>query len=288
MPTAANAIDIDHLRTWIGRRATETDIVTAVAVRGLSNTLDRNDPPQPGEPLPPCWHWLNFSPSARQSELGLDGHPARGGFLPPVPLPRRMWAAGRLAYHQPIRVGETITRVSEVSDVTYKEGKTGRLVFVLVKHEISCGGGLAVSEEQDLVYRDPPNPGATPPSQPAPSDHDWSRTIRPDPVMLFRYSALTFNGHRIHYDRPYATEEEGYPGLVVQGPLTATLLLELVRRERPESPVARCTFRGVRPLFDTAPFTTVGALSPDGLGAKLWAADGDGALAMSASVEFAS
>ena len=237
-----------------------------------------------GAALPPLWHWLYFLPIHRQSEIGPDGHPARGGFLPPVPLPRRMWAGSHLRFHRPLRVGDPISRTSRIVEVTHKEGRTGPLVFVLVRHEIGTAQGLALAEEHDIVYRDIPRPGE-PAAQPrtAPGEQAWTREIRPDDVLLFRYSALTFNGHRIHYDRRYVTEVEGYPGLVVHGPLIATLLLDLLRRNLPEASVASFVFRAVKPLFDTAPFSVCGRPEPDGKTVRLWAKDADGRLAMEAT-----
>ncbi len=281
--------DLDHLRQWIGRTEEAADVITPYPLAALSATLDRDDPePREGDAIPPGWHWLYFLPVARHSVLGVDGHPKRGGFLPPVPLPRRMWAGGRIEFKKPLRVGETIRRVSEIVDVTAKQGKTGSLVFVLARHRISRGDGLAVVEEHDLVYRQAADPKAPPPPpQPAPAEPLWQRTITPDPVLLFRYSALTFNGHRIHYDRKYATAEEGYPGLVVHGPLIATLLLDLCRRRRAHATLGGFAFRAVRPVFDERPFTIAGAPGKDGTSAALWALDADGALAMTAMAEFA-
>jgi 3-methylfumaryl-CoA hydratase len=278
-------LDIVHLQQWIGRTETRSDQVTPVPVAALSATLDRDDPlPQPGDALPPLWHWLYFLPIHRHSELGPDGHAQRGGFLPPVPLPRRMWAGGRLEFHHPLRVGETITRVSRIMDVRHKQGRTGALVFVLVRHEVSNANGVALTEEHDIVYRDHPGPNDPAPSPPAaPTDAIWQRTVRPDDVLLFRYSALTFNGHRIHYDRRYATEVEGYPGLIVHGPLIATLLLDLLRRSQPQADVARFQFRAVSPLFDIAPFTVCGK-PEDGGFVSLWAQNAAGGLAMEAKI----
>lgn len=276
------------LRQWIGRTETRTDLITAVPMAALAATLDRDDPPpKPGDPLPPLWHWLYFLPVHRQSELGADGHPRRGGFLPPVRLPRRMWAGGRLEFHQTLRVGEAITRASRIVDVTSKQGRSGALVFVLVRHEISTSNGLALTEEHDIVYRDHPAPGEAAPVPPvAPGDAEWQRSIVPDEVLLFRYSALTFNGHRIHYDRRYVTEVEGYPGLVVHGPLIATLLLDLLRRSLPQASVARFRFRAVSPLLDLAPFTVCGK-PEDSRVLRLWARNAAGGLAMEASAGLA-
>ncbi len=274
-------LDIAHLQQWVGREETRTDAVTVAPMVALSATLDRDDPPpRPGDALPPLWHWLYFLPHPRQSELGPDGHARLGGFLPPVPLPRRMWAGWRLEFHRPVRVGENITRVSRIASVDHKRGRSGDLVFVLVRHETRNGEGVAITEEQDIVYREPPAPNesaSVPPS--APSGAVWRRTIHADDVLLFRYSALTFNGHRIHYDRRYTTEVEGYPGLVVHGPLIATLLADLLRRSLPDATVARLRFRAVSPLFDTAPFEVCGKPAADG-SVSMWAQNSGGSLAM--------
>jgi len=279
-------MDIEPLQQWIGRTERRADLVTATPVAALSATLDRDDPePLPGTGLPPLWHWLYFTPLARQSEIGPDGHAKRGGFLPPVPLPRRMWAGGRLEFHHPLRVGDEITRESRIADVRGKSGRSGSLVFVNVHHEIADARGVAIAEEHDIVYRDNPTPGAPAPEpRPAPAGAAFSREIVPDPVLLFRYSALTFNGHRIHYDRSYVTDVEGYPGLVVHGPLIATLLLDLLRREMPRARVRRFEFKAVRPLFDIHRFTVCGR--PDGDRAvRLWARDHEGFLAMEATAQ---
>jgi 3-methylfumaryl-CoA hydratase len=276
-------MDVPTLQAWIGRTERHTDLVTAAPVAALSATLDRDDPePRPGDELPPLWHWLYFTPLARQGDIGADGHPRRGGFLPQVPLPRRMWAGGRLVFHRPLCVGEAITRDSRITDVRAKTGRSGALLFVDVRHEIANSHGLAITEEHDIVYRDPPAPGAAAPDpRRAPDDAAFAREIVPDPVLLFRYSALTFNGHRIHYDRSYVTEVEGYPGLVVHGPLIATLLLDLLRRELPRMRVQRFEFRAVRPLFDIHRFVVCGR-ADDERTVRLWARDHDGFLAMEA------
>jgi 3-methylfumaryl-CoA hydratase len=291
MRTMQNSLTPDvlaHLKTWEGRTETLNDQVTAAPVRGLAATLDRADGEVlAGTALPPLWHWLYFLPRAPQHELGADGHPRLGGFLPPVPLPRRMWAGGRLQWHAPVHVGDELQRTSRIVSVTHKAGRTGDLVFVLVRHEISKGGVLAIAEEHDIVYRAPPQPGdPVPPPQAAPGSSSWSREIVPDPVLLFRYSALTFNGHRIHYDRSYVTEVEGYPGLVVHGPLIATLLVDLARRERPQARVKAFAFKAVRPTSDLHPFRLCGEPSADGRGAKLWAHDHEGWLTMQAEIQF--
>ena len=279
--------DIDLLRSWIGRQETLHDRASLFPVAALSATLDRPDPaPAEGDVLPPMWHWLYFLPTAPQSGLGPDGHPKRGGFLPPVPLPRRMWAGGRLEFRAPIRLGEKIQRVSTIKDVTLKAGRSGKMVFVLVHHEVHGEAGLALTEEHDIVYRDAPGAAeAPPPARPAPAGAVWQREITPDDVLLFRSSALTFNGHRIHYDRRYVTEVEGYPGLIVHGPLIATLLVDLVRRNSAQT-VTAFRFRAVRPIFDITRFSVCGTPQPDGTVA-LWAQDESGALCMEAEAKLA-
>ncbi|MEP7295825.1 MAG: MaoC family dehydratase N-terminal domain-containing protein [Burkholderiales bacterium] len=275
---------LGHLRDWIGRTEQRSDTATAAPLAGLLATLDRADDPAPapGTALPPLAHWLYFLPQAPQHELGVDGHPKRGGFLPPVPLPRRMWAGGRLQFARPIRVGDAITRRSTITKVDAKHGRSGALVFVTVAHEIADVHGVAVHEEHDIVYRDNPAPGAAPPVPAmAPTDEQFSRAITSDPVLLFRYSALTFNGHRIHYDRPYVTEVEGYAGLIVHGPLIATLLVDLLRREMPQATLTQFDFKAASPLFDIHPFTVCGKREGDG-GIALWARNHLGQLAMSA------
>jgi 3-methylfumaryl-CoA hydratase len=274
-------------KDWIGRTETVSDVVTATPYAALSATLDRPaDRPATGTPLPPLWHWLYFLPLHRQSEIGPDGHAKRGGFLPPVPLPRRMWAGSQFRFHAPLCIGDAVTRTSTIQDVTAKSGRTGPLVFVKVRHEISRDGSVdpAVTEFHDIVYREAPRADdLPPPPQAAPATAVWERRWVPDDVLLFRYSALTFNGHRIHYDRRYVTETEGYPGLVVHGPLIATLLLDLLRHERPHAEVADYRFRAVRPTFDINPFAVCGAPQEDGKTVHLWAKDHEGWLTMDAT-----
>ena len=283
--------ELAHLQSWVGRTETLHDSVTAAPLRALSATLDREDAePVPGTAVPPLWHWLYFLPQPRRSEIGPDGHAKRGGFLPPVPLPRRMWAGGRLQWHQgnPLVVGDVVKRSSRIESVKHKTGRSGDLLFVLVSHQIHNAAGLALSEEHDIVYRADPQPG-DPVSLPQPAARDaaWTIAVVPDDVLLFRYSALTFNGHRIHYDRRYVTEVEGYPGLIVHGPLIATLLLDLLRKNLPDARVERLEFRAVRPVFDIAPFQLHGKLALDGKTVLLWTEDHDGWLTMQATATLA-
>jgi len=275
------------LRDWIGRTESVSDLLAPTPYAALSATLDRPpERPPAGTTLPPLWHWLYFLPLHRQSEIGPDGHARRGGFLPPVPLPRRMWAGSQFEFHAPLRIGDAVTRVSTIEDVTEKSGRTGPLVFVKVRHEVRRDGesAVALTEFHDIVYREAARPGdAPPPPRPAPQGSAWERRWVPDDVLLFRYSALTFNGHRIHYDRRYVTGVEGYPGLIVHGPLMATLLLDLLRHERPDADVARYEFRAIRPVFDTDPFFVCGEPQPDGNTYKLWIRDHQGCAAMEAT-----
>ena len=274
------------LRQWIGRTEQLSDIITATPYAALAATLDRPAArPAAGTPLPPLWHWLYFLPVYRQSDIGPDGHAERGGFLPPVTLPRRMWAGSQFEFSRPLCVGDAISRRSTIVDVTEKLGRSGPLVFVKVRHEIHRDDepSPALIEFHDLVYRDAPTAGAAAPSPTlAPKAWSWERKITPDPVLLFRYSALTFNGHRIHYDRRYVTEVEGYPGLVVHGPLIATLLLDLLHREMPDADVSRFQFKAIRPLFDLEAFSVCGRAG-EGNTVQLWARDHEGWLAMEAT-----
>jgi 3-methylfumaryl-CoA hydratase len=295
MDTSASSLDeatLAHLRSWIGRSETHRDTLAAAPLRGFSATLDRDDPaPERGTALPPLGHWLYFLPHAPQSQLGPDGHAERGGFLPPVPLPRRMWADGRLRWDpaNPLRVGDEARRISRIESVTHKQGRTGEMVFVTVKHEVHNARGLSLAEEHGIVYRAAAQPGDVPPAPTqAATTSSWRREIVPSDVLLFRYSALTFNGHRIHYDRRYVTEVEGYPGLIVHGPLIATLLTDLVRRHAGAAAhMTRFEFRAVRPTFDLHPFCIHGEPSADGKHIKLWAHDHEGFLTMQGSAELA-
>jgi len=279
--------DLEKLKEWIGQTESDIDYVTVPAVHRLAATLDRADPmPKMGDILPIGWHQILFPRVVRQSQIGADGHPERGDFLPPVPLPRRMFAGKRTTFHADLRVGDEVRRDSVIKDVVIKQGQTGKMVFVTVKTEVIGPRGNAITEEHDYVYREAA-PGGTPPQppRPAPGKAVWSRVVTPDPVMLFRYSALTFNGHRIHYDLPYVTQTEGYPGLVMNGGLTTLLVFELARSHAP-SAIRTISSRNVRALFANQPITFAGEPSPDNKTAKLWAQNADGALALSAEVEF--
>jgi 3-methylfumaryl-CoA hydratase len=271
---------------WIGRSEELSDRLTPTPYAALAATLDRtSDRPADGTPLPPLWHWLYFLPLHRHSELGPDGHAERGGFLPPISLPRRMWAGSQFLFHEPLCIGDTVSRRSTILDVTEKRGRTGTLVFVKVRHQLRRTGdsAVALTEFHDIVYREAASPDdVAPPPRAAYPNPVWRLKWVADDVLLFRYSALTFNGHRIHYDRRYVTEVEGYPGLVVHGPLLATLLLDLLRHKMPDARLATFEFRAVRPVFDSGHFFVNGSPLDDGKTIHLWVEDHEGWLTMDA------
>jgi 3-methylfumaryl-CoA hydratase len=266
------------LERWIGRSETVEDIASPVPLAGMAALLDHAVPPWRESELPPLAHWLYFLGHARQSDIDLDGHPRRGGFLPPIALPRRMWAGSRIEFRGAIPVGAAMTRRSTIADIKSKQGASGAMIFVTVKHEIGTAGAAAIVEEQDIVFRDAPGANAPVPKADPRTASDV-RKVSPDSVLLFRFSALTFNAHRIHYDRDYAMEVEGYPGLVVHGPLTAMLLMDHFLRAHPCSNITHFEFRAQSPLFDTAPF----ALCADGN--DLWARGPRGETAMRAKIQ---
>ena len=284
-------LDESALKAWIGRSQTLHDVIHPTPLLALAATLDHPAAPvKVGDALPALWHWLYFLPLHRQSEIGPDGHAQRGGFLPPVPLPRRMWAGSQFDFRAPLRVGDSVARTSTIADVSIKTGRSGTLVFVKVRHDLHCNGAAepALIEHHDIVYRDAQRADdPAPPPQQAPEGAPWQRQILADEVLLMRYSALTFNGHRIHYDRPYATQVEGYPGLVVHGPLIATLLLDLLRRQMPGAVVASFHFKALRPTFDGRALRVNGQLQADGHTVKLWAQDHLGRLTMDATAVLA-
>jgi 3-methylfumaryl-CoA hydratase len=269
-------LDIDHLRQWIGRSEEATDTVTAQLVKGLRATLFQEvGSPKPGDAAPFTVHWCLAQPVFPMSMLGPDGHPTRGGFLPPVPLPRRMWAGGEIEFLQPLRVGDESTRTSRIADVQVKTGSTGTLCFVSVEHSISSPRGIAIRERQDIVYREmTTSTPATAKASPPPPEAQHRETHVSDPVLLFRYSALTFNGHRIHYDRDYVTKVEGYPGLIFHGPLQATFIIEMAAKLHGGKPPKKFTYRGLQPLFEGSEFSINANETADGM--ELWTANAEG------------
>lgn len=271
----------------IGRTEETTDLVAEDRVAALARTLDMDTEPGAGDPLPGGWHWMFFNPFVKRSGVGADGHPKRGDFLPDVALPRRMWAGGRLSSKGVLEVGFPATRLSEITNVVSKPGRAGELVFVTVLHKISQHGKVVIEEEQDIVYREAPAADAPKPKPlPAPENAQWSEGFIPDPVLLFRYSALTSNGHRIHYDQPYATGEEGYRDLVVHGPLIATLLQDFAKRCKPGTKMVGFDFRGMAPLFVDRGFHLEAAAADEAGVLDLWARGPEGELAMKSQARF--
>lgn len=269
---------------WINKSITRDDTLGVQAARFMQATMGQVPTLGQADALPPLWHWLYFLEAEPIGELGRDGHPQKGGFLPPVELPRRMWAGGRFEFLAPLRLGSVVRKTSVIKDIVEKRGRSGDLCFVTVRHEIFDGETLAVSEEHDIVYREDPHPDALKPVPVrAPENPTISEEIQPSSTMLFRYSALTFNGHRIHYDAEYARDVEGYDGLVFHGPLTATLLADLAQRVAGRR-LRKFSFRGLAPLTDLSTFHIEGK-SGDGE-MELWARRSDGALAMTAAAEF--
>ncbi|WP_246660339.1 MaoC family dehydratase N-terminal domain-containing protein [Nitratireductor sp. XY-223] len=276
----AAELDLEHLRGWIGREERVSDVVTPELVRRFNATLDiEASVPKIGTPAPPLIHLCLAPTVAATAQLGPDGHAQRGGFVPPVPLPRRMWAGGEVQFHNAIRVGDAVERRSSVKDVDVKPGHSGRLCFVTVEHTLSVEGTPALTEIQNIVYRDPTDPSQRARPMPVAESGAQSRRIQVSAPLLFRYSALMFNGHRIHYDRSYATEVEGYPGLVVHGPLQATLLVHFAAELRGRPP-RRFAFRSQAPLFDDGDFFLHAAEDGDRL--SLWTAREGGPVAMRA------
>ena len=282
---------LDELKAHVGRRETAVDTVTAAPANLLRLAFARDEPElRAGDPLPPGWQCLYFLPRFRPEDLRPDGSPLDTGVIPPMPLPRRMFAGERFRFHRPLRIGDSIRRETELADIALKAGGTGSLVFATVVQRIFVGDDLAIEEERRTVFREEVPAGErnqAPRREAAPEDAPWRRRIVPDPVLLFRFSALTFNSHRIHYDRPWAMEREGYPGLVVHGPLTSTLLIDFARDHARGRRFLAYETQARAPLFDIAAFELRGRPAADGRGAELWAVTPDGTVAMSGLAELA-
>ena len=285
------ALDLDDLRSHIGRSQTATDVIHAGPANSLRLAFGRSEPElRDGDVLPPAWLALYFLPRVASDALRPDGSPRDTGVVPALALPRRMFAGERVRFHAPVRIGESLRRETRLADISMKQGGTGTLVFATVASRVFGPNGLIVEEERRTVFREEVKPGErnqAPRRDPAPSDTPWRRTVTPDPVLLFRFSALTFNSHRIHYDRTWAMEVEGYPGLVVHGPLTTTLLIDFARDQNPGKRIASYATQARAPLFDTSPFELRGRPATSGRGCELWAVTPEGAIAMSAEVELA-
>jgi 3-methylfumaryl-CoA hydratase len=284
-------LSVDNLKQYVGRRSVATDVVTAGPANMLRLTFARSEPElREGDVLPPGWLILYFLPRFGPHELRPDGSPLDTGVVPPMPLPRRMFAGERLRLHRPIRIGDTLRRETELTDLSLKTGGTGTLVFATTLHRVFTPGGLALEEERRTVFREEVKAGErnqAPRREAAPTDVAWRQRVVPDPVVLFRFSALTFNSHRIHYDRAWAMDVEGYPGLVVHGPFTSTLLIDFARDRNPGRAIVTYTTQARAPLFDTAPFEVCGRPTAGGTGCELWAITPEGTIAMSAQADFA-
>ena len=287
---ATTALNLEDLKSHVGRRAVATDAVTEAPANLLRLALGHPGPElRAGDALPPGWHILYFLPRFGPGELRPDGTPADVAMLPPVPLPRRMFAGEGYRFHRPIRIGDALRRETELADVALKQGSTGTLMFATLQSRIFTADGLAIEEDRRLVFREEVVAGAgnaAPRREEAPADVPWRRRITPDPVLLFRFSALTFNSHRIHYDHRWATEVEGYPGLVVHGPLTSTLLIDFARDSNPGRTMTSYTTQARAPLFEPSPFELRGRPTADGKAAELWAVTPEGTVAMSARATF--
>jgi 3-methylfumaryl-CoA hydratase len=267
---------------WVGREQVQRDVLTPALLARFRATFDSGDT---GDIAPQGIHWCLCTPDTATAELDTDGHPKRGGFLPPIPLPRRMWASSKVSFHAPVRVGAAIERRSIIAGIEEKTGGSGALVFVQIDHDTTSDGVVAVGERQTIVYREASTAAPAPLGSGTPmlSGYAWHRALTPSAPLLFRYSALTFNSHRIHYDLPYATGEEGYRGLVVHGPLTASLLLDLAARELGTNRLANFSFRGVSPAIANEPLHLVGNI--EGLALRLAALGSDGREVMTATAE---
>lgn len=284
-------IDIDALRKHVGTKIVEEDVATLAPLKGLVVTFDRDEqPPKHGEPIPPGWHLVYFLPTSRKATLGADGLPTSGGVLPKMPFPRRMYAGRSFTLHDAIRVGDALKRETELTDISLRSGSTGPLIFTTQTRRIFTPRGLAIVEESRSVFREEVKAGeksGIPKQDKPPANTPWRRTITTDAISLFRYSALTFNPHRIHYDRTYAMSVEGYPGLVVHGPYSQQCLIDLARDHNPGKALKSFIQRARAPLFDTAPFSVVGRAVQGEDAAELWALTPAGAVAMEATVRFA-
>jgi 3-methylfumaryl-CoA hydratase len=280
-------VNLADLKRHIGSKEVTTDVVTAAQANLLRLTFGRPEPEfKDGDALPPGWHVIYFTPRFGPKDLRADGTPARSGLMPDMPLPRRMFAGQTFRFHRPLRIGQALRQENELTDISLKSGATGTLVFTTVVSRISGPDGLAVEDERLIVYREEVKAGdrnQAPRREPAPDDVPWRRTITPDPILLFRFSALTFNSHKIHYDLDWATRTEGYPALVVHGPLTQTLLIDFARDHAGGRAFKSFTTQARAPLFDGKPFELRGR--PSGTGAELWAVTPEGTVAMSAQVE---
>lgn len=270
----------------IGRSQSVDDLLNVTSARHLAATFDRDDAALvSGSALPPGWQWLYFLDAPQSAVIGHDGRTVPGGFLPETGLPRRMWAGGTFQFHDALRMGEPANCETVITDVARKQGHSGELAFITTEHRVGQNGVRAVTETRNLVFREAPKPGETSRREEPQHKAQWRRKIKPDAVLLFRFSALTFNGHRIHYDIDYCREEEGYPGLVVHGPMLALMLLDLAEREMPGKTISSFQYRAVSPLFTPDSFAVCGLPTSDQT-AALWTENSEGGLSTTAEVTF--
>ena len=282
----AEATPIEVLERAVGKAQAASDRIALAPARYLAATFDRpGDGLEAGSGLPPGWHWLYFLDAPESRLLGEDGRTVPNGFLPDTGLPRRMWASGSFTFHGDLVLEGDATCTMRIAEIAHKQGRSGALVFITTDHAVVQDGRTVIEERRNLVFRDMPQAGSQPRPEAAPADAAWQRTVMPDPVLLFRFSALTFNAHRIHYDADYCRTVEGYPGLVVHGPMLALLMLDLVGRHCPGRVLRRFDYRAASPLFAGEPFTVCGR--PDGEGAVLWVTGSQGQLATAGTVVFA-
>ena len=280
--------DAKDMQNWIGRNETVEDILSLSTIENMNAMLGRRRAElQTGDPLPPSWHWLYFNRGEAPDKLGRDGHIVKSDFMPPIPLPRRMWAGNRVEVTKPLTIGSLGKRVTTIEDISEKDGRTGPLIFLRERSDLSDDKGGQLTDWRTLVHRGEADGTEKPQPNPAPRNPVWHQKIMPDSVLLFRYSALTFNSHRIHYDRDYTTSVEGYSALLVHGPLTATLLLNLLRSEMPDASLKEMNVRAMSPIFDNATFSVNGTPAEDGKSVRLWATTSDGDLAMTIDVSLA-
>lgn len=272
----------DNIMNWLGKSVTETQKAELWPGRGLAAVLDKPFTAVLGDPIPLLAHWTYFTPMVPQSRIGFDGHPQRGDFIPPILQPRRMWASSDIYFKTPIRFGDDVTKRAEITKIEEKEGASGKLIFLEIVNDYSVDSRLCLSETQTVVYRDPPAKDETPRSKPAPETASWSESVSTPTTRLFRYSAVTFNAHQIHYDHPYVTEEEGYPGVIVQGQFIATMLAEAFQNANPGTTPRRFSFRAIKPVFANETFWAEGKLGEEHT--ELWARDSANQLRMSAKI----
>jgi len=284
------AESLESFKSFIGKSENATDVVTASAMVKFAATLGLENPPlEKGSPIPPGWYGGFFPASHRPNKMREDGQASGGGFMPAIPLPRRRIGGTRVAFHEPLRIGDEISRKTEIADIQIDDGPNGAQATIIERNSLSTHRGLCVVEERDMVMLSEARADAAPKSSPnVPPSAQWQQVIEPNTPLLFRFSAIRFNSHRIHYDRDYVTKVEKLPGLVVQSSLISQLLMEMCRRELPAKRMTQFDFQNLRSVYDTGGKVMLnGTPNPDGRAAALWALDGAGNVAMTATAKFA-